>query len=138
MRNARNGFPGRYLGTELNPKAGYLLRGEYARYGEILYGVSIESLRKLGRPIDIFINDCYHSAACEANEDETIVDRLDAGGYVLGDSAHVTDKLEALARCTGRNFVLFKEQPYLHWYPRTGIGITFSPRETKGDTLSKQ
>jgi hypothetical protein len=62
------------------PKAGYLLRGEYARYGEILYGVSIEALRKLGRPIDIFINDCYHSAACEANEDETIVDRLDAGG----------------------------------------------------------
>ena len=34
-RNVADGSEGRYIGTDINPEAGYLLRGEYARYGEI-------------------------------------------------------------------------------------------------------
>ena len=128
MRNAAEGFPGHYYGTDLNSKAGYLLRGEYAKFGEILYGDSIESLRKLQVDIDLFINDSDHSAVYEAHEYETIESRLSPRALVLGDNAHVSDSLFAFARRSGRNFVFFQEKPAKHWYPGAGIGIAFPPQ----------
>lgn len=46
IKNAEDGFEGRYFGTDINPRAGYLLTGKYADFGKILYGDSIESLKK--------------------------------------------------------------------------------------------
>jgi predicted O-methyltransferase YrrM len=127
-RNAEEGFPGKYFGTDLNPKAGYLLTGEYAKYGEILYGDSIESLEKLQCEIDLFINDSDHSAEYEAREYETITAMLSPNAYVLGDNAHVSSKLVEFALKTGRGFVYFHEKPLKHWYPGAGIGIAFPMR----------
>jgi hypothetical protein len=44
LRNAAEGYPGRYYGTDINRHAGWLLCGKYAECGTILYGDSIESL----------------------------------------------------------------------------------------------
>ena len=57
IRNSKEGYPGRYYGTEINPEAGYLLQEEYAEFGEILWGDSIESLKKFDKKIDMFIHD---------------------------------------------------------------------------------
>lgn len=46
-RNASEGYKGYYYGTDINPDAGFLLGGEYKKYGEILYGDSITSLKKI-------------------------------------------------------------------------------------------
>lgn len=61
-RNKEEGHEGRYYGTDINPKAGYLLSDDYANYGCILYGDSIESLKEFDGIIDLFINDSDHSA----------------------------------------------------------------------------
>ncbi|MGH8488547.1 MAG: class I SAM-dependent methyltransferase [Gammaproteobacteria bacterium] len=68
LRHAAEGFPGRYYGTDINPAAGGLFCGEYARTGRILYGDSVRSLAQLDEPIDFFINDSDHSADYEALE----------------------------------------------------------------------
>ena len=47
LKNKEDGFEGRYYGTDINPKAGYLLSGKYLKVGEILFGDSITSLKKL-------------------------------------------------------------------------------------------
>ncbi len=125
LRNRNEGAPGRYFGTDINPAAGYLLSGQYAETGEILYGDSIASLEKLDRPIDIFVNDSDHSAEYEAREYETIKNKLSDGALVIGDNAHVTDKLLEFARHTGRRFAYFQEQPHRHWYPGGGIGVAY-------------
>jgi len=62
MRNAAEGHPGRYYGTDINPEAGFLLSGPYAEFGRLLLGDSIESLQRLDQTIDLFINDSDHSA----------------------------------------------------------------------------
>ena len=49
LRNAAEGAPGRYYGTDINPSAGWLLAGRYAETGKILYGDSIASLGALVR-----------------------------------------------------------------------------------------
>ena len=48
-RNAEEGSPGIYRGTDINPKAGYLFKGSYQDFGSILYGDSIQSLTRYHR-----------------------------------------------------------------------------------------
>ncbi|MDP4572998.1 class I SAM-dependent methyltransferase [Pseudomonas sp. LPH60] len=126
LRNAQEGFPGKYYGTDINPWAGKLLEGKYATVGQILYGDSIESLRKMAEPIDIFINDSDHSADYEYNEYRTVEHLLSPHSVILGDNAHVSDSLSTFAEETGRPFIFFAEKPADHWYPGAGIGISIS------------
>lgn len=125
MKNKEEGYKGYYYGTDINPKAGYLLFGDYKGFGQILYGDSIESLKNLSRAIDIFINDSDHSPDYEAKEYEAVVDKLAPNGIILGDNSHVTDKLLEFALVTNRHFIFFQEKPLKHWYPGAGIGIAF-------------
>ncbi len=136
LKNAAEGAGGKYYGTDLNPAAGWLLAGKYAAVGSILYGDSITSLKSMNETIDLFINDSDHSADYEAAEYETVARRLSDRAVILGDNAHVTDKLARFSRATGRSFLMFKEQPKKHWYPGGGIGISFrlvlAVEETRG------
>jgi hypothetical protein len=125
LRNIGDGFPGRYFGTDINPKAGFLLAGKYAGAGRIVYGDSIKSLEAFTETVDLFINDSDHSDEYEAREYRVIADRLAADAIILGDNAHETDKLALFARETGRRFLFFKEVPKNHWYPGAGIGIAY-------------
>lgn len=124
-RNGADGFEGRYYGTDINPEAGYLLAGEYAKYGSILYGDSIESLRQFDGKIDLFINDSDHSAGYEAEEYRTISSKLSDRAIILGDNSHCTDELLQFSLQTNRHFAYFQEIPRDHWYPGAGIGISF-------------
>jgi predicted O-methyltransferase YrrM len=124
-RNVADGSEGRYIGTDINPEAGYLLRGEYARYGEILYGDSIESLATLTEQIDIFINDSDHSAEYEAREYVVVQDKLSDNALIVCDNAHVTDCLMQFALETDRHFLFVREEPAGHWYGGAGIGVAF-------------
>ncbi len=125
IRNASEGLPGYYYGTEINPEAGKLLSGKYQAFGEILYGDSITSLRKFDKEIDIFINDSDHSADYEYLEYQEVSNKLSENAVVLGDNSHVTDKLSQFSREANRKFLFFSEKPANHWYPGAGIGISF-------------
>ena len=129
LRNAAEGFPGHYYGTDLRPEAGYLLGGPYAAVGQILVGDSIESLKAFHECVDLFINDSDHSAEYEADEYQVIAPKLSSRAIVLGDNAHATDKLARFSRKTNRHFLFFREEPKDHWYPGAGIGISFPKLE---------
>jgi hypothetical protein len=125
MRNHAEGRGGRYYGTELRTDAGQLLSGEYARFGEVLYGDSIKTLEMFDKTIDIFINDSDHSAEYEYREYQTVLGKLDERSLILGDNSHATDKLSRFSAEHGRRFIFFAEKPDGHWYPGAGIGISF-------------
>ncbi len=122
-RNAAEGFEGQYYGTDINPRAGYLLTAPYTQHGRILYGDSIESLNDFAQPIDLFINDSDHSAEYEALEYEAIASKMSANGLILGDNCEVTTKLFAFAEATNRRFLFFREEPAKHWFVGGGIGV---------------
>jgi len=124
-RNEQEGFPGFYYGTDVNLRAGYLLKGRFAQRAKILYGDSIESLRVLDQEIDLFINDSDHSPTYEREEYQAIEDKLSRRAIVLSDNAHHTDELMRFARRTRRAFLFFQERPHQHWYPGAGIGAAF-------------
>lgn len=125
LKNRAEGYPGHYIGTDIDPDAGVLFGSEYRAVGEIRYGDSIETLSALDEPIDLFINDSDHSADYEAREYDVIASKLSPTAFVLGDNAHSTDALQRFSRAHGRHFMFFREEPKDHWYPGAGIGISF-------------
>jgi predicted O-methyltransferase YrrM len=131
LRNKAEGQEGRYCGTDINPEAGFLLAGKWAHTGEILYGDSIESLRGISGPIDLFVNDSDHSADYELEEYRAVEAKLSRDAIILGDNSHISKSLCTFARETGRKFLFFAEQPLGHWYPGAGIGMCFPVNSTE-------
>jgi hypothetical protein len=125
LRNAQEGRPGRYFGTDIDRGAGALFVAPYNSAGAILYGDSIESLTALDVAVDLFINDSDHSADYEAREYLVIAPKLSEGAVVIGDNAHVTDALLRFSQESDRRFLFFREEPADHWYPGAGIGFSF-------------
>ena len=125
LRNRAEGAPGRYYGTDIAPKAGYLLDGIYKEVGQVLYGDSITSLNAFDKPIDLFINDSDHSATYELEEYKVVLPKLTSTGILLSDNAHVASSLAQLSLEAGRKFVYYPEVPKDHWYPGAGIGFSF-------------
>lgn len=124
-RNTEEGEPGCYYGLDIDREAGYLLQAEYARFGKIIYGASVETLKSFPEPIDLLINDSDHTPAYEAAEYEAVCGKLREDAIVLSDNAHLTAELLAFAERTGRQFLFFQEKPLRHWYPGAGIGVAF-------------
>ncbi len=125
LKNREEGFPGQFYGTDINPKAGYLLGDKYLQTGAILYGDSIQSLTNLKGEIDIFINDSDHSETYEYNEYMVVLPKLSRQSIILGDNSHSTDSLLRFSVEQNRKFLFFQEYPLNHWYPGGGIGISF-------------
>ena len=125
LKNRAEGFPGKYLGTDIDLAAGYLFTGPYRRVGEIVYGDSVNSLRKLKMVVDVFIHDSDHSASYERREYKIIKDKLSKKAIVISDNAHATGELLGFARETERKFLFFAERPKNHWYYGAGMGVAF-------------
>lgn len=126
LKNQEEGYEGRYFGTDINPRAGYLLAGKYATMGEILYGDSITSLSEFKENIDLFINDSDHSSEYEYQEYLTIKALITEKTIILGDNSNSSSKLAEFSQESGRSFIYFQETPHNHWYPGAGIGISFT------------
>jgi len=123
-RNAADGHPGRYYGTDINPDAGYFLQAPYADYGKVLYGDSLKSLGALNETVDLFINDSDHSEDYELAEYDLIKAKISPAAILLGDNSHVTSKLAEFSMREGRRFVFLSEEPANHWYRGAGVGIS--------------
>jgi len=124
-RNAAEGHEGCYYGVDINPDAGYLLSGHYARHGRIIYGDAVAVLKAFSQPVDLFINDSDHSPSYEAAEYQAVGAKLREKAIILSDNAHKTAELLKFANQTGRRFLFFQEKPLQHWYPGAGIGAAF-------------
>ena len=123
-RNALEGKPGQYFGTDINREAGYFLQSSYASYGQVLYGDSLGSLNTMAETIDLFINDSDHSESYELAEYELIKTKISPSAILLGDNSHVTSKLAEFSMREGRRFVFLSEEPANHWYRGAGVGIS--------------
>lgn len=119
LRNGR----GRLTTIDVNPEAGYLIRGDYAKVTKLRIGDSVAALAALTERVDLFLHDSLHTLEHELAEYSAVAPHLCEGAVVLSDNAHVTDALPTWAEATGRRFSYFQERPADHWYPGGGIGL---------------
>jgi|688.fasta_scaffold200043_2 hypothetical protein len=114
---------GRLITIDINSESGWLIRGRHSFNTERKIGSSLHVLQSIDQ-IDLFIHDSDHSQDYESREYETIKARLSSRGYVMSDNSHVTNSLSKWSLNNERNFMYFAEQPFNHWYPGAGIGIS--------------
>ena len=126
-RNAEEGNPGRYIGTDINNDAGALISSLGFDFAQVKIGDSIQSIESLDCEVDLYISDSDHTAGYEKLELLAVEKKLAKEGLVLSDNAHVTDVLQDWSVERGRRFNFFSESPQGHWYPGAGIGIS-TPR----------
>jgi predicted O-methyltransferase YrrM len=122
LRNSAEGSPGRYVGIDHNPQAGWLLKGPFAAVGSVVWGDSLAELARL-ECIDLLIHDSNHAPAHEAREYEVAAPRLSDGALVISDNAHASEALWNFALKTKRRYLYFAEEPRDHWYRGAGIGL---------------
>jgi len=130
-RNEEEGFGGRYFGTDINPRAGWLIPERHKKIATILYGDSIESLQDFDEKIDLFINDSDHSSEYESREYEVVQPKLGPDSVILGDNSHTSNSLRVFSQESGRAFIFWREKPEDHWYPGAGIGVSLSSLPAK-------
>jgi predicted O-methyltransferase YrrM len=128
IRNEADGSPGRYYGTDIQPRSGFLLGGRYRELAKVIVGDSITSLSSFNKTIDLFISDSDHTPGYEEREYEVVSPRLSTGAFVVSDTAERTQALADFAVSTGRRFAYFQEQPLRHWWPGAGIGLAYPGR----------
>ena len=114
MRNAAEGFPGRYIGLEIRKEAGQLLTGPFAQFGRIEYGDSLASLSRFEETIDLFVSDSDHSLDFEAREYDAVTARLSGKAMILGDNSHFSPMLARYSSAKAGAPSSSKE-PRQHW-----------------------
>lgn len=126
QRNATDGAPGRVIGVDIDPTAGWLLDEGLRRDQELVIEDSHSALPRLlaGQQVDLFIHDSNHHYAHEAGEYQLVRPFLAPEALVLSDNSHAVPALEDWARAEGRTFAFFHEQPVGHFYPGGGIGLS--------------
>ena len=120
----RNGS-GRLVTIDINPAAGYLIRGEYADVTTIWRGDSILRIGELDQGVDLFLHDSDHSASHERLEFDAILPHLNPGAILMSDNAHVTSVLSDWAQEHQKRFLFFAEEPANHWYRGAGLGVAW-------------
>ena len=123
-RNSIEGFPGKYIGTDITMGSGGLLSKIDHEFGKIIISDTALVINGLSEKIDLFISDGDHSSEFEWNELNALSNKLSQKSYVLSDNSHTSGVLAEWSVQNNRKFLFFKEEPDGHWYPGAGIGIS--------------
>ena len=123
-RNSIEGFPGKYIGTDITMGSGGLLSKIDLEFGKIIISDTALVINGLSEKVDLFISDGDHSSEFEWNELNALSNKLSKKSYVLSDNSHTSGVLAEWSVQNNRKFYFFKEEPEGHWYPGAGIGIS--------------
>jgi hypothetical protein len=116
--NAEDGYPGRLVSFDVNPKAGWLV-GQHPLW-DLRIEASQQGLAALfsqGVVVDMFIYDGWHSYQAETADLSLTAEHLAPDGVLVSDDAQVTHALADLCRDRALAYFEFHEVPRQHFYP---------------------
>ncbi|HEV3001260.1 MAG TPA: class I SAM-dependent methyltransferase [Solirubrobacteraceae bacterium] len=124
-RNAAEGFPGRVLGFDVAPRAGWLVGPEQAHLLTHHAGDVRETLpRALAEtPVQLTIHDTIKDYEHETFELETVLRHATAPVTVISRDASTSGALRALCERRGERYATFEERTRDHWWPGGEYGV---------------
>lgn len=126
LKNQTEGFPGKLMPIDINPKAGILFQSPYTQTGQLVVSDSLVALDNLQEPVDLFLHDSDHADEHERAEYKAVAKNLSPHALVVTDNGYFTNALLDFARSTNRHYLYFQDRPYHHWWIGDGLGIAWS------------
>jgi hypothetical protein len=124
LRNQSEGYPGAYIGLDINPDAGCLVRSErYLGVATLQIRDALESIDQLSHPVDFYFSDGLRTAEYEKEEFERLSGKLADNAVVISNKLKFSDVLADCSLQWKKRFVTFQEEPLNHWYPGSLFGI---------------
>jgi predicted O-methyltransferase YrrM len=126
-KNIEDGYAGKFVGLDINSKAGYLVKAasEYGSIFEIRCGDAIAGLQSLEWKIDFYFSDGFRTYEYEQHEFAVLSKKLNENAIVITNKATFSKALFELSLQLRKKYSFFKEHPQ-HWYEGSGIGVMHS------------
>ena len=125
-KNVEEGHQGYYVGTDINPEAGYLLDGVYANFGRVIYIDSIETLKaatfRRSKSLSTIVTTVQTTKSVSTVSLNLSWPQMRLSLVTMPMS--LRNSLSSLKK-TDRKFIFVPEMVEGHWYPGAGVGIAF-------------
>jgi hypothetical protein len=133
-RNAAEGYEGRLISFDINPRSGWLVSEPLSSRWRPVYAATAAALENelQGLEVGMIVHDSDHTYECEHFELTTAAARAAPTIALVSDNAHATTALPDLARSLGIDYHFFRERPRDHFYPGAGIGLALLCRPSVG------
>ena len=124
-RNKEEGCDGKFIGIDINPAAGHLIKVDtrYDSLWEMKYADAVDCLNILDEKIDFYFSDGYRSYAYEQAEFAALANKISHKAIVITNKATFSKALLELSKQLKKTYSFFKEHPANHWYEGSGVGF---------------
>jgi hypothetical protein len=125
--NRREGYSGRLIGIDIDPRSGWLIPADFRDSINLIISDSVSALNGLAANnelVELFVHDSLHSYEHETREYTALSRTLSSRGVIISDNAHSTDALRDFSVKHNRRYAFWRERPKDHFYPGAGIGIS--------------
>lgn len=115
QRNANEGYQGRYIGIESNREKNILFVSHpKLKFGEILFGDSIEEIEKMEHKIDLFFHETLSTPDHVARQLSIVYNKMSSNGVVT--TPWSTKKILDFAFEKQLKVLAHKDRIERHWY----------------------
>lgn len=128
-RNTAEGAPGRLIGFDINPEAGWLIPDALRTSYTLVIGDALARLPEIMgvERVGLFLHDSDHRYEHETAELTAIIGHMEDGGTLISDNAHSSAAFADFCSRHGLDARLWREEPRDHFYPGAGIGLAVVP-----------
>jgi predicted O-methyltransferase YrrM len=125
QKNRIEGQPGKYIGIDIDPQAGFLVNDDFfGQEANILIGDALSVLKNFKESVDFYFSDGLRYFDYEKEEFNLLQPYLNAKSIIVSNKLYFSSALADFSEKNGRNLIYFKESPK-HWYSGAGIGISY-------------
>lgn len=123
-KNIEEGYPGEYIGIDINENSGVLLKEDKSTWKNFVYIDTIVALEKLVE-IDFYFSDGCRYEKYEHLEFNSLKTKLTSNAIVISNKQSFSKSLSFLSIIKDKKYISFKEEPKNHWYSGTYFGILY-------------
>ena len=123
--NIQEGYYGKYIGVDINPDCGILIKNNNYNFATLVIEDTIQFLSKINYDVDFYFSDGDRSIDYEFHEFNALEKHINEHSIIISNKCSFSNSLSNFALKKSRSFITFKEDVLNHWYPGTLFGFFY-------------
>jgi predicted O-methyltransferase YrrM len=124
-KNIEEGYYGEFIGVDINPNSGVLLKREDYHFAKLIIQDTIKFLSSFDKNIDYYFSDGCRFPDYERKEFKALEKHIHNSTIIVSNKSTFSNELLQFAIYKSRKFITFKEDVQNHWYPGATFGFFY-------------